>query len=184
MEGYILETEAYMGESDLACHARAGRTARTEVMYGPAGRAYIYFIYGKHWMLNVVTGMEGDPQAVLLRAMWLVKGTEGEQAEGTGKGEWINGPGKLCRVMEIDGRYNGINLCRSEAASMGGLSQSDEIWIEDGLIVPEESIITGPRIGIDKAPEPWRSKPWRFRVDMNGMDAAQWRLNRPVGAGR
>ena len=67
--GYIIETEAYQGENDLACHARAGRTARTEVMYGPAGRAYVYFIYGIHWMLNCVAGPQGFPAAVLIRAI-------------------------------------------------------------------------------------------------------------------
>src|SRR5512133_2251454 len=87
--GYIIETEAYAGESDLACHARAGRTARTEVMYGPPGRAYIYFIYGMHWMLNCVAEPEGFPAAVLIRGLLLADDVK--SPEQTQPPRWING---------------------------------------------------------------------------------------------
>ena len=157
LTGYILETEAYLGEEDLACHARAGRTTRTAVMYGPPGRAYIYFVYGMHWMLNVVTGLEGDPQAVLLRAIWPVEGIDAINARRAGapRQSWPDGPGKLCRAMNIDGSLNNVDLTAPDSP----------LYIEPGLPVPDESIITGPRVGIDKVPEPWRSKPWRYRLN-------------------
>src|SRR5512140_3471170 len=104
LSGYILETEAYLGESDLACHARSGRTPRTEVMYGPGGHAYVYFIYGMHWMFNVVTGPEGSPAAVLVRALWPVEGGEWmETYHPSPARPWIDGPARVCRAMHIDG---------------------------------------------------------------------------------
>lgn len=155
--GYITDAEAYEGETDLACHARAGKTVRTEVMYGPPGRAYVYFIYGMHWMLNCVAGPEGFPAAVLIRSMVPSEGLEVIAARRVGRppAEWTSGPARLCLALDIDGRHNGIDL----TATRGGL------WIEPGIPVPDSAVISGPRIGIDNVPEPWRSKPWRYHVN-------------------
>lgn len=155
--GVIVETEAYRGEEDLACHARAGRTPRTEVMYGPPGRAYVYFTYGMHWLLNCVTGPAGYPAAVLIRAIWPDEGLEQIAARRPGRPpvEWCNGPAKLCQALEIDGRFNAADLCDPQ----GGL------WLEYGRPAAEEQIHTGPRVGISRVAEPWRSMPWRFWID-------------------
>lgn len=156
ISGLIVEAEAYDGEADLACHARAGRTPRTEVMYGRPGRAYVYFTYGMHWCLNCVTGPEGYPAAVLLRAIRPDEGLEMIAARRAGRSqpEWCNGPGKLTQALGIDGTLNGVDL----TAQAGGL------WIEAGKAVAEEDVLVGPRVGIQNVPEPWRSKAWRFRV--------------------
>ena len=154
MGGIIYEAEAYRGEEDLACHARAGRTERTKVMYGPPGHAYVYFTYGMHWMLNCVTGAEGFPAAVLLRAIQPVEGLEliALRRPGLPIEQWCNGPAKLCRALSIDGSQNDSNLCAA----------SDGLWIEFGEQIADEQVTTGPRVGIQNVPEPWRSMPWRF----------------------
>lgn len=156
VSGYIIETEAYDGEIDLACHAKAGRTPRTEVMYGPPGRAYIYFTYGMHWLLNCVAEDEGYPAAVLIRAIQPVEGTSyiASRRVGRPEAEWCSGPAKICQALDITGALNGISLCNQESG----------LWIESGRIVPEEAVSMTARIGIAKVPEPWRSKPWRFLV--------------------
>lgn len=158
LTGYIIETEAYAGESDLACHARAGRTPRTEVMYGPPGHAYIYFIYGMHWMLNCVAEAEGAPTAVLIRALLPIEGLD-QMARGriTKRPQlWTDGPAKLCKTLAIDGRLNGVDLTRPDGP----------LWIEPGQAIPDYQVIYGPRVGIENVPEPWRSQPWRYRVDL------------------
>jgi DNA-3-methyladenine glycosylase len=132
----ITETEAYIGEQDLACHARFGRTARNSVMYGPAGIWYVYLIYGIHWMLNVVTEKE-CPAAVLIRAAVI-----------TGSGENLGGPGKLTKKLRIDDRLYG------KSAIAGQLEIQD-------CGQTSASVITTPRIGIDYAGT-YRSKRWRF----------------------
>ncbi len=156
LSGWIVETEAYIGETDLACHARAGKTPRTVVMYGPPGHAYIYFTYGIHWMLNTVTEAEGFPAAVLLRAIQPVEGLEEISARRAGvpPAHWTDGPGKLCRALGLDGRQNGLSLC----------DPSGELYIETGPGVPDTEVRVGPRVGIQSTPEPWRSMPWRFRA--------------------
>lgn len=131
----ITETEAYRGSDDKACHASKGETARNRVMFGRGGLVYVYFIYGMYWMLNVVTGKEQDPQAVLIR------GVEG-----------FAGPGKLTRALRIDGSFYGEDLV-----------SSDRIWIEEGL--KNFRFRSLPRVGIDYAGEPWISMPWRFVID-------------------
>ncbi|MBN1373506.1 MAG: DNA-3-methyladenine glycosylase [Anaerolineaceae bacterium] len=158
LSGWIVETEAYIGETDLACHARAGKTPRTAVMYGPPGRAYIYFTYGMHWLLNAVTEAEGFPAAVLLRAIQSVEGLEEMSARRAGvpPARWTDGPGKLCRALGLDGQQNGINLC----------DPSGELYIEAGPGVPDNEVLIGPRVGIQSTPEPWRSTPWRFRTQI------------------
>jgi DNA-3-methyladenine glycosylase len=148
--GLITETEAYIGEEDLACHAKAGRTPRTAVMYGAPGHAYVYFTYGNHWMLNIVTEREGFPAAVLIRAIHAVEGVEAILQRRQGRDTL--GPGKLCQALGIDKGLNGADI----TLTTGGL------WIEEGISVPEAFVVTGPRIGLNKTPEPWLSKPWRF----------------------
>ncbi|NOZ00152.1 MAG: DNA-3-methyladenine glycosylase [Chloroflexi bacterium] len=154
--GMIVETEAYVGESDLGCHAKAGRTPRTEVMYGPPGRAYVYFTYGMHWMLNAVTEAEGFPAAVLIRAIQPVEGIEVIAARrGTQpRARWTDGPAKLTQALGIDRALNGADLCNPDAG----------LWIEAGKSIPGESVTIGPRVGLNTVPEPWKSKPWRFLV--------------------
>ncbi len=161
--GLIVETEAYCDADvpDLACHARAnnGRpTARTAVMFGPPGHAYIYFTYGMHWMFNVVTGEEGQANAVLLRALEPV---EGEwlmaQHRQRSRPEWTNGPAKLTQALAISRALHGANLFAPDGV----------IGIEDGSPVAATAVRTGPRIGLGKTPEPWLSIPWRYWVAGN-----------------
>jgi DNA-3-methyladenine glycosylase len=128
----VTEVEAYRGEEDKACHASKGRTSRTEIMFHEGGKLYIYFIYGMYWMMNVVTGGENNPQAVLIRGV-----------------ENFPGPGKLTRSFSIDRTYYGEDL-----------TTSDRIWFEDAGVSP--SVKTGCRIGIDYAGEYWKTRPWRF----------------------
>jgi DNA-3-methyladenine glycosylase len=165
LSGIIVETEAYCDadEPDLACHgdrANAGRpTLRTEVMFGPAGFAYVYFTYGMHWMFNVVTGENGVASAVLIRAL---EPEEGQEAMARHRArrrrdEWTNGPGKLAQALAIDKSLNGANLCRPDS----------HIWIEEGSFIDPVRIERGRRIGLGSTPEPWRSVPWRFWVKGN-----------------
>ena len=138
--GRIVETEAYMGPQDLAAHSAKGRTARTEVMFGPPGHAYVYFIYGFWYCLNIVTAAEGVPHAVLLRALEPVSGLEDKT--------W--GPGLLCRAMNINKRLNGTDLL------------GDELWLErPPRGSPKPRISRATRIGVDYAGE-WAKRPWRF----------------------
>jgi DNA-3-methyladenine glycosylase len=131
----IIETEAYDGPQDLACHAAKGRTKRTEVLYGPAGHWYVYLCYGMHWMLNVVTGPVDHPAAVLLRAV-----------------ESHVGPGRLTKALHITKSLN-----TKPATIETGL------WIERGVRPTGTFVQRTPRIGIPYAQE-WASKPWRFVV--------------------
>jgi DNA-3-methyladenine glycosylase len=149
--GLITETEAYIGQNDLACHAKAGRTPRTAVMFGEPGHAYVYFTYGNHWMLNAVTEREGFPAAVLIRAIQPVEGIEVMLERRNGRD--TSGPGKLCQAMGITKAENGVDLTETT----GGL------WIEAGIKVPNSLVTKGPRVGLNNTPEPWLSKPWRFR---------------------
>nr|WP_319401034.1 DNA-3-methyladenine glycosylase [uncultured Carboxylicivirga sp.] len=130
----ITETEAYKGEEDEACHARKGRTPRTEVMYAEGGAIYVYLIYGMYWLLNIVTGSRNHPQAVLIRGL-----------------ENIEGPGRVGKTLQLDKTFYGEDV-----------SMSERIWIEEGQ--EEVIYETSPRIGIDYAPEEWRLKPWRFTM--------------------
>ena len=154
--GMIVETEAYVGESDLGCHAKAGKTPRTEVMFGQAGRAYVYFTYGMHWMLNAVTEEDGFPAAVLIRAIQPLEGLDiiasrrGKQP----RAKWTDGPAKLAQALGIDKSFNGVDLCNSASG----------LWIETGKTILNESVTIGARVGLYTVPEPWKSKPWRFLV--------------------
>lgn len=138
--GKIIEVEAYIGQTDKACHASKGRTARTDVMFGPAGVAYVYLIYGMYHCLNVVTEQEGFPAAVLIRAVEV-------------DGELIDGPGRLCRALEVD-----RSLHRHD------LTMGRSLWFEDrGAVVPRGRVGRFPRIGVEYAGE-WAKKLWRFRL--------------------
>lgn len=154
LEGIIIETEAYIGESDLACHAKAGCTERTQVMYGPPGYVYIYFIYGMHWCLNFVTEIEGFPAAVLLRAIQPTEGLDriASYRKGRSQREWCNGPAKLCQALDIDKRLNGADLCAPQS----------ELYLLPGKLIPDSCVTIGPRVGLNNVPEPWKSIPWRF----------------------
>ncbi len=156
LAGLITETEAYCGEEDLACHARAGRTPRTEVMYGPAGHAYVYFTYGVHWMLNFVVQPVDMPAAILIRGVWPVEGLQviSRRRDGRPKEHWTDGPGKICQAFDIDGRLNGVDLCAPDSP----------LFVESGLPIPDAAVRITPRIGINSVPEPWKSKPWRYYV--------------------
>ena len=108
LSGSIIETEAYIGETDLGCHAKAGQTRRNAIMYGPPGHAYVYFTYGMHWMLNAVTEREGFPAAVLLRAILPLEGQEVISLRRQGRDSL--GPAKLTQALGIDGTSNGVDL--------------------------------------------------------------------------
>ena len=155
VSGLIVETEAYMGPEDKASHAYAGRrTARTEMMYARGGTVYVYFIYGLHHQFNVVTGTEGVPHAILVRALEPVEGVDVMRAR---RGledvrRLTSGPGKLCQALALDRSYNGEDLTRTRA------------WIEDaGRTLTPREIARGPRVGIDYAQE-YAARPWRFWV--------------------
>ena len=152
LAGYITETEAYVGEDDLACHAKAGRTPRTAVMYGPGGHAYVYFTYGNHWMLNVVTERKGFPAAVLIRAIQPLEGTKVMSGRRGGRDTF--GPGKLTQALGITRSDNGVDLTRPRS----------RLRIERGIRVADTFVTRGPRVGLNGVPEPWRSKSWRFLV--------------------
>lgn len=152
--GVICETEAYIGEEDLACHCKAGRTPRTQVMYGKPGFAYVYFTYGMHWLLNFVTEPENYPAAVLIRAILPTNGLEQIAARrgAQPRVRWTDGPGKLCQALEINGQLNAYDLCQPDSV----------LFVENCPPIPDSSVTTGPRVGLNSVPEPWKSKPWRF----------------------
>lgn len=162
LTGWVTETEAYIGETDLACHARHGQTDRNRVMWGPPGHAYVYFTYGMHWMLNVVTEEEGRPAAVLLRGLLPEEGIEKMRSRRGNKPDRLltDGPAKLCQALSIDNQLYGEDLCRT-----GG-----PLWFENGIPVPDEAVTKGPRVGLNNVPEPWHSKPWRFLVKRDTME--------------
>lgn len=140
--GVIVETEAYVGEHDPACHAAAGRTKRTAPLYGPPGIAYVYFIYGMYWCVNAVTRAQGLPSAVLIRALEPVTGLDlmrERRGHPASERELTNGPGKLCIALGITAEHNGGSL------------QRGPIVIREGKDVPERDVVVAPRIGIKKA---------------------------------
>jgi len=153
--GRIVETEAYIGPQDLACHASKGRTARTEVMFGPAGHAYVYFIYGFYNMLNLVTEANDYPSAVLIRAVEPVNGIElmKNRRRIEALRNLSSGPGKLCQAFGIDRSLNGADLC-------GNL-----IFVEDRG-EPAPKFRATSRIGVDYAGK-WKDKPYRFLIRGN-----------------
>ena len=137
--GRIVETEAYVGEHDLACHAAAGRTRRTAPLYGPPGISYVYFIYGVHWCFNAVTRREGEPSAVLVRALEPLEGLDLMRARRRAArrdADLTNGPGKLCAALGISREHNALPL------------QRPPVVIRAGEPVPTSRVAITPRIGI------------------------------------
>jgi len=159
LSGLLVECEAYVGQEDSACHASRGRTPRNAVMYGPPGHAYVYFTYGMHWMLNVVTEREGFPAAILVRALQPLEGIEVmrslRQARGRPRkdGELTNGPAKLTQALAIDKAFDGADLVLG-----------DTLWLEQVEPIAEGAVQSGPRIGIQYADEKDRGLPWRFWI--------------------
>ncbi len=150
--GRVVEAEAYRGPEDRAAHSFGGRrTERTEVMFGEPGLAYVFFVYGMHWHLNLVTTRSGAPHAVLLRAVEPLLGIElMAERRGLSKEQvnLTNGPGKLCQAFGIDRRHYGVDLTR------GSLFLSDSG-------VPRGKVARSARIGVDYAGA-WAERPWRF----------------------
>jgi DNA-3-methyladenine glycosylase len=152
LAGRIAETEAYE-PGDPASHGARGKTARNASMFGPPGHLYVYFTYGSHWMINVVTGANGEASAVLLRALEPLEGvtTMIEHRGGLGRGdlrELCSGPGKLAQAFGVDGRHDGASVTR----------RGVDVWIASGNPLEPSSVVCGPRVGISKA----IAKPWRF----------------------
>jgi DNA-3-methyladenine glycosylase len=150
--GMILETEAYVGRDDQASHAWRGPTARNAVMFGPAGYAYVYMIYGLHYCLNTVTEHEDFPAAVLIRAVQPCAGLELMRARRRKRELRLlaNGPGNVCQAFGIDRQLNGIDLC------------GDVLFIEDHGSSPTAMVAT-TRVGVDYAGV-WKDLPWRFYI--------------------
>lgn len=155
MSGRIVEVESYLGERDAASHASRGRTPRTEVMFGPAGYAYVYFIYGMYHCFNIVTEDPGVAAAVLVRALEPVKGVE--QMQAWRKNDDIklltSGPGRLCQALAIDRSFSGEDLVRGQ-----------ELWVaDDGGRVAQRDIVVTTRVGVDYAGAD-ALRPWRYYV--------------------
>jgi DNA-3-methyladenine glycosylase len=143
----ITETEAYKGPRDRASHAFGGRrTARVEPLYGDGGTAYVYLVYGMHWLLNFSTAGAGNPEGVLIRGI----------LPGDNKAR-IAGPGRVTVYLRVDQRLDRIDA-----------TQSMQMWVEDrGIRVSARRVIVGPRVGIDYAGAYWAARRWRFRIDLS-----------------
>lgn len=165
LSGLIVETEAYIGPHDSASHAYLKRNSdRAQVMFGPPGRTYVYFIYGMHFMLNIVTEAEGFPAAVLIRAIEPQTGIDLMQTNrfssplflSSSMPRLTNGPAKLCQALRIDKKLNNWDLTQGRA-----------LWLEAAPTIPADAITTGPRVGIDYAQPEDRAAPWRFWLSDN-----------------
>ena len=144
----VIETEAYNGPNDLACHASKGRTKRTEVMFGEAGVWYIYLVYGMHYMINIVTGKKDYPAAVLIR------GARPYRNGTFGRVKGIKGPGRVSKSLFVDVTFTG-----KEAIP------ETKMWFEEGEKINKKKILKTPRIGIDYAGPIWSKKLWRFVLE-------------------
>jgi len=156
--GMIVEVEAYVGAIDKACHAYRNRSERTEIMYHDGGYAYVYFIYGMHHCFNVVTGPEGEGNAVLIRALEPVIGLELMQRRRNAKSvrNLCNGPGKLCQALAISKNEYGMDLCAADSL----------LRLIRYRHVPDAQIVATPRINVAYAEEA-AAWPWRFYVKDN-----------------
>jgi len=154
VSGRIVETEAYTAD-DPASHSSRGRTPRNAVMFGPAGHLYVYRSYGIHWCANVVTGADGDGQAVLIRAVEPLDGLD-EMVRRRGRHPLADGPGKLCQALGIDGSHDGVDLVAPRSAVR---------IVDDGTPPPADPLV-GPRIGITRAVD----TPWRWRTAKHRHD--------------
>lgn len=152
LSGIIVETEAYCGRFDSACHAHRGQTKRNAVMFGPPGHAYVYFTYGMHYLLNLVTEPEGAPCAVLIRAVQAQEGVRimENRRKKTGP-QLTDGPAKLCQALAIDLKLNGWDVTTAR-----------KLWVEDAPSARPGQILATPRIGIAYAQPQDRDAPWRF----------------------
>jgi DNA-3-methyladenine glycosylase len=168
----IVETEAYAGPEDMASHARAGRTARNAVMFGPPGRAYVYLVYGMHHCLNVVCASDGEAGAVLIRAVAPVAGIEAMRADRGRPTDAVArlaaGPARTCQALDIDRRHDGLDLLNDPS-----------LWLasDGGDPIPAPSMLVGPRIGVDYAGPEWAGRRWRYGVSGSAS------LSRPFPAG-
>src|SRR3990172_7756910 len=136
--GLIAEVEAYIGEEDLACHACVGRTQRTQVMFGLPGHLYVYFTYGMHWMMNIVTEREGFPAAALLRTVLPVEGVA-TMIQRRGRSDHLaDGPAKIAQAFGIDKRWNGLDLCAPDA----------DVTIEKAPAAPDSAVRAASRVGL------------------------------------
>lgn len=160
VSGMIVETEAYRTREDLASHGYDAPTERSRLMWDVPGHAYIYLIYGLHWLLNVVCEPAGDPAAVLIRAL---EPREGRMTMALNRAarpisEWTSGPGRLTLALGIDGALNGVDVTTDAAG----------VWIEAGDPIPDDAVRTGPRVGLgQRVTEPWLSQPWRWWIADN-----------------
>lgn len=157
LSGRIVEVEAYVGQSDLGCHARAGLTERNRSMWGPPGHAYVYFTYGMHWLLNFVTEGKGFPAAVLIRALEPLEGADKmrERRGDCKPGLLSDGPAKLCQALAIGKELDGSDLCTPKS----------RLFVEEPTEPTPFSITAHPRIGLNSVPEPWKSIPWNFKLE-------------------
>lgn len=133
---HITEIEVYRGKEDLACHASKGKTDRTKIMFEEGGKVYVYLVYGMHWLLNITTGKEGIPQAILIR------GTQE-----------ISGPGRIGRYLQLDKSFYGEDL-----------STSTRLWLEYGEKIDDNNVEQLPRVGVDYAGEYWAKILWRWQI--------------------
>lgn len=159
LSGRIVETEAYIGEADKANHAARGWRERHAVMYGPAGFAYVYLIYGVHYSLNTVTQSEGFPAAVLIRAIVPQEGIATMRAQRGNRppAQTADGPGKLCQALGIDLGQNGVDL-----------TQPGTLFIEDAPAIPDAYVARTTRVGVGGDTRA-REAPWRFIVSATAM---------------
>lgn len=166
----VTETEAYKWPPDTACHAKAGRTPRTEPLFGPPGRAYVYLCYGIHNLLNLVTGDDGQAQAVLIRACEPVGGLDVVvQRRGGRRGPAsLDGPGKVGQALGLDTTWSNHDV----TAPTG---------LEVGPGTPPQGLLAGPRIGIDYALPEHRDLPWRF-AEADSRWVGHRKSLRPLGA--
>jgi len=152
LSGRVIEVEAYVGEDDLASHAARGRTPRNRAMYSQPGLAYVYFIYGMYFCLNVVTEADGYPAAVLIRGLEPLEGVEEMTRRRAGRPRLVltDGPGKLCQALAIDRVLDGHDL-----------TVGVDLWLEAGASLPDEHVLATPRIGVT-GDSLARTRPWRF----------------------